>query len=265
MNTTSAVTQQSSQRELRRPTPAVPGRARGSPCRCGLALAAVCLAMALLAACSSGAAPPVETAAPQVVVPAGAPAATLPVETAGPQVVVPAGAPAATPTLAAPTGGMADEFVDVTDATGAITVRVPASWTEVASSPWTLNGQEVGISLQVTSSAEKFANWDAGGVFLALSRPEADSTPQQLLDRYGFAQRYCTYGGRKDYVSDDGVMAGSMDSYSNCGNSGASLYQVAALDVDGTVMMLLQFVGADPAEWAAWDTFAFRLALDKVP
>jgi serine protease Do len=141
------------------------------------------------------------------------------------------------------------EYVQITDDSGTLQVEVPREWYDVDGSSWTLDGQEIGLSVAASSDLDGFANtYDTPGVFFgATSVLLQDYDVNTLLDDADFSDE-CTYDGRYEY--DDGVYVGYYDLYVDCGSSQASIVSTAAMPESGAflVWVLTQVVSEADVE-----------------
>lgn len=132
------------------------------------------------------------------------------------------------------------DYVTITDDSGAIEMEAPSAWSDTNGSPWESDGQMIGAALSASPDRQAFnETFDVPGVFFGASPQLAQQyTPAEFLDQViGSYAEFCTYDGRFDY--DDGLYAGVYDQYSDCGDSGASLINLAAVAGDGTQHLAL--------------------------
>ncbi|MGH3089814.1 MAG: hypothetical protein ACRDSJ_21250, partial [Rubrobacteraceae bacterium] len=157
--------------------------------------------------------------------------------------------------VASADSGAEPGFVAVDDGTGALTMEVPAEWSDVSPGDWAqdeLGGDVIGRSIFAAPSIEGLTSgaYDTPGVFFgassALVEGFPDDTANQLLDQdfLDFSGE-CDYEGRSEY--DDGVYVGQQDFYVNCGDTGAERRHIVALPEDGSFVALLQITVTDEA------------------
>ena len=130
------------------------------------------------------------------------------------------------------------EYVNVTDDSGSISVDVPVEWSDLDGAP----NPDFGPSLYAAPNLDEFINgFGTPGVIIeatsALDMNSIDST----LDEINFADS-CTYEGRSPYS--DVLYAGSLDTWSDCGGTGAIIFVVAVTPADGSYLarLLIQAV-----------------------
>jgi serine protease Do len=152
----------------------------------------------------------------------------------------------------------------VTDDTGSISVEVPVEWADTLGVSWEFQGELVGPAL---GAAPDYAAWQSGwttpGVFIAAS-PVVSLGIEEMLDLSEFSNT-CTYVDRVDY--DDGLYAGFMDIYEDCGGTTASFLVIAALPPDAGFITLVQLVIVSDRDWDAADQVVrtFNVVDPQVP
>jgi len=162
-----------------------------------------------------------------------------------------------TPTVTTPTATEYDEYVPVTDDSGILAMNVPAAWSDIDGSAWVTNpfGLEVdgGIGVQVTAAPnidDWNASWTTPGVVFGASAM-LDGTVQDLLDAFTGLESECTYTARYDY--DDGVYAGAMDWWDDCGGVGTAQAVIVARPSGGEFTVVVAITLATEADLAAAD------------
>ncbi len=142
------------------------------------------------------------------------------------------------------------DFVQVTDDSGAITVSVPAEWSDVLGTEWDFDGSFVGPALSAASSLDGFFNtWGTPGVFIAAS-DQLPISRSELLDRQDFSTS-CELVERLDY--DDGLYVGQFDVWDSCGDEGSTFLVVAAEPPGGGLTILVQIVIVEDRDLDAAD------------
>lgn len=132
-----------------------------------------------------------------------------------------------------------DEFITITDDTGQIELRVPASWDDIDPTGWIEQGELIGPGLVAAPDVAAWrAEWGTPGVFIAAS-DVIDETTESILDRKRF-DTFCTYEGRDDY--DDGLYVGRYDLYFDCGDELSVFIVIAATPPDGSFLILVEIV-----------------------
>ena len=113
--------------------------------------------------------------------------------------------------------GSYDEYVTVTDDTGAIQVSIPSIWAEVDGSNWISDGEVIGASITAAADVNAFnETYYEPGVFFGASNDIATLAGYiELLDAYrDIFSGDCSLEGRYDY--EDSAYKGSYDLYTNC-------------------------------------------------
>ena len=154
-----------------------------------------------------------------------------------------------------PGSGTYDNYVEVTDDSGVLSMSVPAEWSDVSGVPWNYDGETVGYSIVAAPNIQGwYDTWDVPGVFFGASQTlRAQVSPTQLLDQgpYDFSSS-CTYDGRYDY--EDPLYVGKYDLWLDCGGSGALLIVLAAEPFDQSSIILLQATAIYDEDLDAVDT-----------
>ena len=144
-----------------------------------------------------------------------------------------------------------DEYVTIGDDSGRLTVEVPAAWDDIDGSPWTSDGEPIGVGLTASPDNEAFYNsFGTPGLFFGARADLADPDPAAYLDDIDLSES-CTYDERSDY--DDGLFAGVYDFWLDCGEAESLLITMAALpsgdnpdaDLDDTLVYLELVVVSD--------------------
>jgi serine protease Do len=150
-----------------------------------------------------------------------------------------------------------------TDDSGNLSVDVPDTWTDVIGSPWTYDGQDIGLAISAAPNLSDFQGYyNAEGMFFGASDKLADYGGYvQFLDFYTVDSYKvdCTFKGRFDY--NDTVYRGKYDFYTNCGGAGGyDAYILSAVDIaDPTSKIILIEVQVVPGDTTTveqiWNTF----------
>lgn len=135
-------------------------------------------------------------------------------------------------------GDSSGDTAVVSDDSGAVSMEVPAEWSDVDGGSQDFSG--VTADAAVTASTD-VAAWREGyeepGASMIASRELASQyTPEELLDANDFSEG-CQDTAREPY--DDGSYAGFVDAYTGCGESGNELVVVAATPPSGEYMLVL--------------------------
>lgn len=142
------------------------------------------------------------------------------------------------------------DYVTLNDDSGALTMDVPAEWSDVNGSAWVRDDVEIGPALSASPDLDGFTNtWDTPGVFFGVS-DQLTMTPEEYLDSLDFSDS-CTFDSRSEYS--DGVYTGFYDLWTNCGDNGSSFVVIAAKPDDGSYMALVQVQVVGDADLDAVD------------
>jgi serine protease Do len=134
-------------------------------------------------------------------------------------------------------GQTVNDFVAISDDSGAIVVEVPASWVEIDGSPWLDQGTVIGGQLLAAPSIDGYSNtFDIPGIQILASYDLAGSTMDELLDFFDFSDD-CTVGSRSDY--EDPVFTGRFDIYTDCAGQGTVIAVVAAEPADQSFAVII--------------------------
>lgn len=142
-------------------------------------------------------------------------------------------------------------FHKISDDTDAMSLDVPAAWSQVETGPWILQGSAVGVFVAASPALDDFyALRKTPGVFMGVSHDLAHSTDVAAL--LGLEQRKlsgkCKLKERKSYA--DPFYSGLSDAYVACVNGQYDLLVVAVTPPDRQLLILLRInrAGAvDPA------------------
>jgi serine protease Do len=129
-------------------------------------------------------------------------------------------------------------YRSVTDATGAIELEVPSSWSDV-------DGDALDGAFPALVAAPSIAGfsdtWDVPGVLIAASSTFDSGNHNANLDEFDQSAA-CTSSGKQDY--DDGVYTGRFEVWESCGGTDTSILTVSASPSDGAfvILVLVQIV-----------------------
>ncbi|MGX5680340.1 S1C family serine protease [Schumannella luteola] len=127
-------------------------------------------------------------------------------------------------------------FVTVTDDSGALSVNVPDTWSDVNGSGATDANGVVFAGLSASPSLDGYSSsWGTPGVTLYASADAVGDDIATRLDQ--FSQVDCTLDGSGDY--DDGFYVGQYNYFTGCGGSTTDYVVIAAKDVDNTHLMIV--------------------------
>lgn len=132
-----------------------------------------------------------------------------------------------------------EEYTEIGDEAGLMTISVPNGWTDVDSGDWEADGDVVGKYLTASPSLEDFSSgWETPGMWVAIPDKIGDASADDVLDSFDFSE-FCTYDQRYDYEDDRFV--GRYDFWTKCNEIDGSLFATFALqpvnnDQTGVVM-----------------------------
>lgn len=141
------------------------------------------------------------------------------------------------------------KYVRITDDSGALSVEVPAEWSQVDSGPWVADD---GALLGAQLSAQPPGADDGPFVLVAagnLDRSAFDA--DALLDSTDFSDFCATYEGRQKY--NDPLYAGRFDLYTGCGAAEGVMFVVVAAPVEGDYFVLTIVLALTDADLDAAD------------
>jgi serine protease Do len=134
-------------------------------------------------------------------------------------------------------------FVTVTDTTGAVSVSVPDTWSDVDGAGFTDAQGNSWVSVTATPDSASFStSWGVPGVSVAATTSGAMTVDAALTLLSDGINAECTAGDLgTDY--DDGLYVGKYNSWTQCGG-GTDYYILAATDASGKhlVAVVLQLV-----------------------
>ena len=133
----------------------------------------------------------------------------------------------------------ADDYVGISDDSGALFVSVPSAWTDVRSGAWTFQDDDVGLSLSASTDVnEWYDTYDVDGIFFAASSSLAEQfTAEELLDQYDLSGD-CTFDAREEYT--DPAYTGFEDIYTECDGTDTEFHIIAAAPEDASFLVLVQ-------------------------
>ena len=140
-------------------------------------------------------------------------------------------------------------YVRITDDSGALVMEVPEEWDDIDGSPWTIDSGEV-IGAKLT--AQPTGAIDGPLVYLSAAVTNPDEfDADDILDQTNFEDTCGKYEGRSDYA--DQVYTGRVDQYSQCGDSNAVTFVVIAAPEDMSYFTLMMVVALTEADLEAAD------------
>jgi hypothetical protein len=147
--------------------------------------------------------------------------------------------------------GSYDEYVQVSDDTGALLVEVPAKWADIDGSLWQdgegIEYARIDVAPDLAGFYESYGV--PGIVFLASAQiPTSDAA--EVLDWYDYSTD-CDFDGRYEYS--DALYSGYYDQYSYCGGEDVLLIVLAAFPEDYAYATLLLVQVVTDADLEALD------------
>jgi hypothetical protein len=138
----------------------------------------------------------------------------------------------------------------LTDADGALTLRVPAGWSDTESARWTYGGRDVGVYVAAAPNLGAFYRMEGPGVFVGASEPLAQShgVAGLLAAEQALHAGRCRHDGPIPYA--DAFYQGSHDAFTAC-VGGHDRLVTAALGQGGRHVVLVRAVVASEADRAA--------------
>lgn len=144
-------------------------------------------------------------------------------------------------------------YVTISDDSGALSVSVPAEWSDVDGAPFTSEGAEF-IDVRASNNLQAFmSGWTTPGVIVTASRDLAGS-----YDEAAYLERLaenihgmCSYGGRFDYS--DPLYTGVYDLFEECGGTGALYIIVSVMPEDRSALIGVQIQVNEERDFAALD------------
>jgi serine protease Do len=130
------------------------------------------------------------------------------------------------------------EYVNISDDSGSISTDVPVEWADIDGAP----NPDFGPSLYAAPNLEEFsATFSTPGVIIEATSALDMNAIGSTLDEIDFSGS-CTYDGRSPYS--DPLYAGSIDTWSNCGDVGSIVLVLAVTPSDGSYLarILIQAV-----------------------
>ncbi len=137
-----------------------------------------------------------------------------------------------------------DEYVLVTDATGALEVEVPSEWSDLDGDfPFLAEDDEaVGVGLRVSPDLEALTDtWTTPGMAFSAVLPVSGYTVDELLATNVEALDFlgaCDPGPVEDY--DDGLYVGLSQLHTNCGGTPTAYMLIAAEDPANELKLLVR-------------------------
>lgn len=135
--------------------------------------------------------------------------------------------------------GAVGSFVTVTDDTGAVSVKVPSTWSQTDGASFTDDQGSTFYSVTASPDMATFnKSWAVPGVQVAASMDAVGSDPVQIINNYKTGSgKDCTLDSEGPY--DDGYYVGQFAYFTGCAGSGTDFGILATTDVGNTHFMLV--------------------------
>ncbi len=146
------------------------------------------------------------------------------------------------------------EYTTVTDDTGALSVEIPAEWSDVDGAPYQGQDGTQRTDVRAASDLQAFqTGWDTPGmIFTASSQLAQSSSVVAVLDELvDDLSGQCTYEGRQPY--EDPAYTGQYDTYTACGGVGATYVVVGAVPADRSFVIRVQVQANSDRDFEALD------------
>ncbi|MFN2134698.1 MAG: S1C family serine protease [Candidatus Promineifilaceae bacterium] len=145
-----------------------------------------------------------------------------------------------------------DNYVTVSDNSGAIVMEIPDHWSDLDGSEWLDDdGTVIGGTLAAAPNlSDFFETYGTPGVSLIASAGLGDSDVNDLVDFYDFTDG-CTLDSRNDY--EDSIYTGVFDLYNDCGDAGSIIIVLAAKPADNSHAVVIEAQAITDADIDALD------------
>jgi serine protease Do len=143
-------------------------------------------------------------------------------------------------------------YQSIVDDTASITVNVPYEWTDIVTTPYTLdNGTSLPYIEASPDSAGFNGTYSVPGLYFTVLVGVAGN-PDDLIASFAPAAGECAEdNGSNDY--DDGVFSGRYHYWANCGGSSTGLVVLVAMPADQSYSAVLGVQIVSDADWEALD------------
>ncbi len=145
-----------------------------------------------------------------------------------------------------------NEYVSVTDDSGALQMSVPSSWGQIDGSAWVSDsGDVLGVSLRAAPNLDDFlSSWSTPGVIFNASSDLGTNTAD-ILDLIEYSDS-CTYDSRNEYS--DELYTGQYDVWKECGDTGTTGLVLVVTPADDSFIALVMVQIVSDADLDALDT-----------
>lgn len=133
-----------------------------------------------------------------------------------------------------------------------LSMIVPEEWSAIRSSPWIVDGENVGSRLEAALDGPASEPWSRPFAVLAASQTLGTTrTVDQVLDQLRVLPGECSYEGRTPF--NDNLYAGAIDSYTGCGLRGAKIEILVATSKKPSHLVMVQVARVGPRDENARD------------
>ncbi len=156
-----------------------------------------------------------------------------------------------------PTAATYVDYVTVTDDSGAVTVDVPAAWTDLNGLP-----RPDGPSIAASTSVEGFFNtWDVPGVEVYATRTMGAADIEALMDDFAASADCDSSSDRDNY--EDALYAGRWQFFIDCGGTTTGLLFVASSPASGDFVVEVLVQVLTDADYEAIDRILSSFVVDE--
>jgi len=144
------------------------------------------------------------------------------------------------------------EYTEVFDDDGVLVMQIPATWSDIDGSGWSIDDETVGSGIVAAPNLAAFNNtWTMLGVFSGASVDLLDELePSDLLNLSDFSDS-CTYDATYDY--EDAVYTGAYDLWLNCGGTDTAFLVLEAYPQEADFVVYVQIQIVTDADLEALD------------
>lgn len=144
-------------------------------------------------------------------------------------------------------------FRTIVDESGKLSMIVPEEWSAIRSSPWIVDGEDVGSRLEAALAVGPAGgDWGRPAAVLAASQTLGTGrTVDQVLDQLRIEAGECTYVERMPF--NDNLYAGAIDAYNDCGQAGARVEILVATSKMPSHIVMVQVTRLGPRDENARD------------
>lgn len=141
------------------------------------------------------------------------------------------------------------EYTTITDDSGALSVEVPADWTDVDGAPFTGIGGHEFLDVRASPNLQQYSeSWGVSGVTVSAAPMADDLTPEAIFASYGELTAQCTPSKTDAYS--DGVYDGQYSYFTGCGGA-SDFVIVAAYPSDRSYVIIVTVAVASEADLPA--------------